>query len=320
VLLLATLNCALYVLRSQSTPETDGYNYVVMVDRLPTLTPTANAVAVAEAVAPPQEAPVQKAAPAAVPPSPTPTASPTVIQSQPVAASQNAVAQQRVVAPTPTPSPTLPPTPTQPPPTPGPTAAPLPAAAPESPGSWTFVAMRSDAQPARKLLVLFGELVNDTGTTQKITAFDGTFYDAQGGVIVANKSMAGLWPTRIIPPGGQIPFALTVRNIQDVANFELAVEAEPLETSASQNFEFMDVTERQRGAKYCLGGAMKNPSPAEVNSLVVAAILYDEEGHMLRFATDYAATLGAEATKNFEVCLESMPPNVARHELRAWGI
>jgi hypothetical protein len=316
VLLLATLNCALYVLRSQSAPQ--AAEAVVMVNQLPTLTPTANAVAVARVSAPPREAAVQEAAPAAMPPSPAPTASPTVVQSQPVVANQNTAAQAVVVAPTPTPSPTLPPTPTRVPPTPGPTAAPLPAAELANPGGWSFMGMRSDALPARKLLVVFGELVNDTGTTQKLVAVTGTFYDGQGQVLAANKSTTPMWPTRIIPPGGKIPFSLTVYDLKEVANFELAVEAEAVEANAFQDFEFIDVSEQQKGVQYCLGGALKSGG-RPVNSLVVAAILYDEQGHMLRFGTDNTANLAVDQTRNFEVCLKP-PPNMARYELRAWGI
>jgi hypothetical protein len=40
---------------------------------------------------------------------------------------------------------------------------------------------------------------------------------------------------------------------------------------------------------------------------------------MLRFGTDNAANLAVDQARNFEVCLKP-PPNMARYELRAWGI
>jgi hypothetical protein len=170
------------------------------------------------------------------------------------------------------------------------------------------------------MVVISGEVINNTGTTQEIISVTGTFYDDQGQIITADKNTTGSWPTRLVPPAGQIPFSLAVYDIKEAASFDLSVHAETLDTPARQNFEFLAVTELHRGTRYCLGGTLRNLEDATVNSLVIAAIVYDEQGTMLRFGTDNAVALAVDQAQNFEVCFKSPPDNIARHELRAWGI
>ncbi len=215
-----------------------------------------------------------------------------------------------------------------PPPTSTPTAVatPLPAAVikpgiPSADG-WSFTATRIDTIPARKLLLLYGEMVNNTGAAQQISLVTGTFYNSQGQLIAADKSTYGLWPTSIVPAGGHVPFALTVYDVQDTADFKLSVKAEAVDTAPRQDFEFVTVNEERVDGLYCLNGALKNPGSQLTDYLVIAAILYDAQGQVLRFfnvrETAVTEVIGDRAL-DFETCLESPPANVARHELLAWG-
>ncbi|MCG3211486.1 MAG: hypothetical protein FOGNACKC_05132 [Anaerolineae bacterium] len=216
-----------------------------------------------------------------------------------------------------------PPPPTSTPPA---VATPLPAAVikPEIPSAagWSFTATRIDTIPARKLLLLYGEMVNNTGAAQQISLVTGTFYNSQGQLIAADKSTYGLWPTSIVPAGGHVPFALTVYDVQDTADFKLSVKAEAVDTAPRQDFEFVTVNEERVDGLYCLNGALKNPGSQLTDYLVIAAILYDEQGQVLRFfnvrETAVTEVIGDRAL-DFETCLESPPANVARHELLAWG-
>jgi hypothetical protein len=208
---------------------------------------------------------------------------------------------------------------------PAPTPVPLnvPSAPLNSSGGWSFAATRADAIPARKMIMLFGEMINETGAAQQVSTVTGTFYDTQGQVIAADKSTYGLWPTNTIPPGGRVPFALTVYDLQDMGNFELSVQSKPAETAPRQDFEFVGVSEQMKGNNYCLAGGLKNPGSQLAKYLVVAAILYDDQGNVLRFGNNnriaYQDVMG-DKTQDFEICIKSPPNNMARHELLAWGI
>ena len=321
VLMLATLACRITPNRSSLVAER-----IATRTPWPTFTPPATSTPPAVALAAAEVVPTPTVQAAA--PSPTFTPPPTFT---PVPVSQPLADQGQVATPAP-PTPTPPATATRAPlPTPTPTQA-LPAPAPVSlasspapvadsaAGGWSFVGTWVEAQPARKLAIVFGELVNNTGATQKISQVTGTFYDSQGQLIAADKSTTGLWPTQIIPAGGRVPFALTVYGVQDVARFDLVAHANAVGSNARQDFEFVSVTEAQKGTRYCLAGAVKNPGGETANSLVIAAVFYDPQGNMLRFGTDNAAGLAAGQSVNFEVCLKSPPENSAGYALRAWGL
>jgi uncharacterized protein YraI len=211
---------------------------------------------------------------------------------------------------------------------PTPTSRPVVIAATATPAAsetagWTFAAMRADAIPTRKMLMLFGEMVNQTGAAQQISTITGTFYDAQGQLLAADKSTYGLWPTKVVAPGGRVPFALTVYDVQEAGNFELSVQSKTVETGPRHDFEFLAVSEQMKGNNYCLGGALKNPGGQLANYLVITAVLYDEQGNVLRFGNNnkiaYQNMVGDQTT-DFEVCVKSPPSNVASHDLLAWGI
>lgn len=214
--------------------------------------------------------------------------------------------------------------------TPSPTATPPPASTapvvqPDIPaaGGWSFTATRSDTIPARKLLLLYGEMVNNTGAAQHISQVTGTFYNSQGQLIAADKSTYGLWPTNIVPPGGRVPFTLTVYNVPDTADFELSVAAEPVDAAPRQDFEFVTVNQAQVNGAYCLTGALKNPGSQLTDHVIIAAILYDDQGQVLRFSStreNGVRQVAGDQLLDFETCLKSPPANVARHQLLAWGI
>jgi hypothetical protein len=263
-------------------------------------------------------------------PSPWPTFTPAPVSvdggDQVTMASNPPPATPTATSPAPTAAPTAtatsapqPPTPTSPPPPPPPQNDTNPVTADAGGGNWSFVGTRVETEPARKLMLVFGELVNNSDATQQLSQVTANFFDGQGNLLMADKSTTGLWPTRNIPAGAQVPFALTIRGVVEVSSFDLAVDAQTVSSSPRQDFEFLGVNERSQGTQYCLGGALKNPGAETARSVVVAAILYDAQGNVLRFGTDVAAVLEAGQSADFEVCLKSLPENPARYEVRAWG-
>jgi hypothetical protein len=334
VLMLATLASGFIVLRS-----TRQVGRIATRTPWPTFTPLAISAPQVLALAPADAGSAAAPAAAALDPAPAlalPTATPTpwpTFTPAPVSAvgsDLTAPASGAPPAAAPTSTATSPPPPTaaatSPPLAPTPTSPPPPPPSPPAVDSslaaepgWSFVGTRVETQPTRKLLLVFGELVNNTGASQQLSQVTASFYDAQGQLLVADKSTTGLWPTRLIPQGARVPFALTIYDVTDVADFDLAVDAQAIDTSARQDFEFLGVTEGYKGTQYCLVGALTNPGGETANSVVVAAILYDDQGSVLRFGTDNAAGLAAGQSVDFEVCLKSPPENTASYDLRAWG-
>ncbi len=172
------------------------------------------------------------------------------------------------------------------------------------------------------MLVLYGEMINQTGVAQQVSSVKGTFYDGQGQVIAADKDTYGLWPTNVVPPGGHLPFALAVYDVPEAADFKLSVQSEVSNVSLRQDFEFGSVNEQKEDDEYCLSGALKNRGSQLTDYVVIVAILYDDQGKVLRFFNERETAVNevvGDQTLDFETCLESPPDNVARHELLAWG-
>ncbi len=171
-------------------------------------------------------------------------------------------------------------------------------------------------------MVLYGDLLNNTSFSQKLDYIFGTFYDAQDQVIADEENTFDYWPINIVPPGGLIPFELTVEDIQSVANFDLKVESEPSDETLRQDFELSDLDQSNMGSHYCVTGKLRNQGGALQYSLTIVLVLYDDQDKVVNFG-DYAerspAAVVDDQALDFEVCADALDQSIARHELRAWG-
>lgn len=203
---MGTLACSLLGERAEPPPS-----HIVMLTRLPTFTPT----------------------PLAPLATPEPAASPTA----------NLPAESTVVAPTPTSPPPQPVTDAQ-------AATPATVVAPPRTSARTQpIANASQPTPAtpvaenrdwlfdnlnmvteEDVLVISGEVVNNTGVSQELDVMGGLFYDERGQVIADDRQMETHWSVDIVSPGGRAPFEVVVDGIQTAADFELSVEAQPVES------------------------------------------------------------------------------------------
>jgi hypothetical protein len=191
----------------------------------------------------------------------------------------------------------------------------------ESPG-WSFAGVRVYTDQYQDGLLLYGDLINNTGTSQELMRVTGTFYYAQGQVIADEESTYDYWTVGILPPAGRVPFELTVDGIQGAAKFKLRVEAEPSNESPRQDFEFSDLDQWNEEDVYCVEGMVRNPGGELQDYLAIVAVLYDNQDRVVNFGDYYEPYLtdvvGGQPL-DFEICVA--PPNqgVARYELRAWG-
>jgi hypothetical protein len=298
-LALALLACNLGQMAARSTPK-----HAPTRTPLPTLTPTSllplspttnsfptTVVATAETT------------------TPVPTFTPPPSNSQdlsPTPTLANAAAPQNTPAATP-------------PPTPASTSIDLPTATPPpQTAGWSFAGVRSYPDPYGGGLLLYGDLVNDTGTTQELVFVSGTFYDASGQVIADAGSTSDYWPVDIIPPGGRLPFELTVLDIEQAAAYDLTLEAQPSDRTPHQDFEFANLDQWREEESYCLAGELQNLGAPLQEYVVIVAVLFDSQDRVLKFG-EYYESGPVDQSLEFEICIDLINQDVARHELRAWG-
>lgn len=262
----------------------------------PTFTPTVYRTPTPIAdLAPPTPAPTETA-----PPSPTPAPTETA-----------------------TPGPTAPPatgTPPLPAPSAGAPAATATAAAPLA--GWSFAGVQATADPSRQMVVVYGDIVNNTGAAQQLVYVTGTFFDDQGRVVAGQDAPYDDWPVDVVPAGGQVPFELTLYDVPAVAEFDLNVISESSSESPRLDFQFSDLTSAREGGEYCLSGRLRNPGSQLTDYLVVAAVLYNGRNKIVNFGSYEAPSpqevLGDNAL-DFDICVDPLEQAVVRHEVRAWG-
>ncbi len=192
----------------------------------------------------------------------------------------------------------------------------------ESPG-WSLAGVQVYTDKYEGGLLLYSDLINNTESPQTLALITGTFYDDQGQVIAGEDSIYDYWPpVDTVPPGGRVPFELTVDDIQGAAKSSLRVEAESSSESPRQDFEFSDLNQWNEEDIYCVEGMLQNPGGELQDYLVIAAVLYDDQDRIVNFGDYYEPypidVVGGQPL-DFEICVA--PPNqgVARYELRAWG-
>ncbi|MFQ5614111.1 MAG: hypothetical protein ACE5H9_18475 [Anaerolineae bacterium] len=124
--------------------------------------------------------------------------------------------------------------------TPTPPSKVIPTTRPASTGGRTATPTTAPAEPTegwsftdvqfitfqRRGVVISGNIVNNTGSSQKILGLTGTVTDSQGRVIDVEGSEAS-WPYAVVPSGGQTPFDLLIFGILNVADFNLGVVSQP---------------------------------------------------------------------------------------------
>jgi hypothetical protein len=291
LLLLVTLACGFGEVVSEKP---------VILTRLPTLTPTGSAGGALAPIQSEAEAGLGEVAPpavdqAAVPPegeAPPPEAAPAAV---PEGVNPVAIA----------------------PPPPSSTTA-----TSETPG-WSFTRAQLYPDPNNNTLVLYTEMVNETGTAQQVIFASGNFFDGQGQVIADASTIDAYWPVEIVPAGGRMPLELTVNGFQEAASYTLNVQAQPTDLTPRQDFEFLEVTASNNGEVYCVTGQLRNLGEPLQEYLILLISLYNSQGNMISFSHQFEPNFAAvqgDQTLPLEICIgASNLSEVVDHGLQAWG-
>lgn len=220
--------------------------------------------------------------------------------------------------PVPLPTDTATPAPTE---TPLPTPTETPTATP-TPQNWVFSGVRLSPNPYDEGLLLYGHVVNNTGSPQKLTSVLGTFYDSQNQVIAGPDNGESYWPAYVVAPGSGVPFELAVNSIQNAVNFDLNIAAEPSDQIPRQDFEFGDIDQWIDEDKYCVDGEVKNRGGELGDYLVIALTVFDGQENIISFSyyeeLDPRWIEGGDEL-DFELCTDLLGQSPAHHTLQAWG-
>jgi hypothetical protein len=165
-------------------------------------------------------------------------------------------------------------------------------------------------------------MINNTGEAQVINYVTGTFYNEQGQIIADDGNTLDEWPTEYVPSGGQVPFVLTVEDIDRVARYDLRVEAETTSDNPRQNFEFDSQSGGYDGDLYCILGVLRNPGDRLAFYLVIAAVIFDENDQVINYDTYnefFPEDIVGDETLGFEICIDQPNQAVDHFDLRAWG-
>lgn len=188
---------------------------------------------------------------------------------------------------------------------------------------WSFASIRADTSQEEDNLLLYGNVINTSNSTQEVGFVTGIFYDTQGQVIADEQNTYDYWVAKFVPPGGQMPFELTVSGIQNAANLNLRVQSEPSNATPRQDFDFLDVTASNEAGDYCLSGRLRNSADELEEYLIFVAVLYDGQNQVINFGEydepNFEEIIG-EQTLDFEICIDPMGQGVKHYELQAWGL
>jgi hypothetical protein len=187
---------------------------------------------------------------------------------------------------------------------------------------WSFVGVRSFYDPDWESVLVYGEAVNNTGSSQELFYITGTFYDAQGQVVADQYDADDYWPIDVVPNGAQVPFEISLWDIDSVADFDLRVISEPSSDAPRQDFEFLGLDASGDARDYCVVGRLRNSGGQLEDYLAVVAVLYDEGDKVINFDSSYnysPEVVTGDRTLDFEVCVDPLGQEVGYYELRAWG-
>lgn len=191
-------------------------------------------------------------------------------------------------------------------------------------GGWAFANIRlaTDPDESDPNIVIFGEVINNSGVVQEIGVITGLFYDAQGQVIANEENTTDYWPVEAIPVGGRMPFEMVVIGIQSAASYKLRVDSNVSPDLPGQNFEFSAVTQTTESGNYCVGGKVRNPGEALKSYLIIVVTLYDSQNRVINFGSDEkvgVTTLVGDTTLNFRICITPPNQDTVRYDLQAFG-
>ncbi|MCG3212140.1 MAG: hypothetical protein FOGNACKC_05787 [Anaerolineae bacterium] len=168
----------------------------------------------------------------------------------------------------------------------------------------------------------YGEMINNTGSAQLVDHISGAFFNGQGQPLPTPGDTYGYWPLDVVPAGARVPFQLTAYNTQNVGRVDMTVASQPDSQQPRQNFEISNTAATSDDGAYCVTGTVRNSGAQLHNYLTVVVLLYNDQGQVINFESDQAASpeaIVSGGTFGVDVCLDPLGQHVARFDLRSFG-
>jgi hypothetical protein len=186
---------------------------------------------------------------------------------------------------------------------------------------WNLIGVRTSV--AETDAMVMGKLVNNTGLPQTAVQVAGNLYDQQNQVIAEGVEMSSYVPVDIVPIGGHVPFELVVKSAKPINRLDLYAVSEPSGASPREDFLFSGLKQWTGSTgTYCLDGQIHNSGPPLEDYLIIVAFVYDNQGKLVsfeEFSADSPQTVMGDQASPFEMCIDPLGQQIARHELRALG-
>ena len=164
---------------------------------------------------------------------------------------------------------------------------------------------------------------NNTGLPQTTLYESAQIYNLNHQLIDNGIDVLSHVPVDTIPPGGRVPFELAVESGQPIFRLNLFAMSEPASNPPRQNFDVSNVSQWiSKTNAYCLSGNITNPASPLEDYLVVMAVAYNDQNTVANFG-EYSVsapqTINDGGKSNFEMCLDPLGQNIARHQVSVVG-
>jgi hypothetical protein len=157
---------------------------------------------------------------------------------------------------------------------------------------WRFENVYTYYDAEYQELYIWGEVVNETGSDQRLTTLIPVVYDGNGNPITSEEDVDTIGSDYeqlregvSLAPGHSLPFSFLVALPEGVAveeNYEILVAAEPAEPARAD----LDIVYYNSDASdwpdyYYVEGTFENPGPDLSEYVAIVVTLYDENGHVI---------------------------------------
>jgi hypothetical protein len=129
-------------------------------------------------------------------------------------------------------------------------------------------------------------------------------------------------PQSVVPAGGRVPFEILVDGPQSAARYDVTIDYVESLTPIRSDFVLTDLNQFMSFDRYCVRGTLRNSGGQLLETLVIVAVLYDDQANVINYGRTSPANyfnIHGDRTLSFEICVS--PPNegVTEYAVRALG-
>lgn len=165
---------------------------------------------------------------------------------------------------------------------------------------------------------VFGELTNETGSSQEEVQVMVTFFAADDSSLAGDS---GYVPVNVIPVGATVPFDIVVESPTVPAEYGFDSSSTPSVATLRDNLQVSNAQLTVAGDEALITGQVYNPGPDLVDYVELIATLYDEQGAVVAMGYELLSPeeLGTSESATFEILADGLCPLVTDYVVIAVG-